>query len=184
MSNISGLTCKKTKIIYVVIYFIYTALYIVDPLFISWFIDAVEVESVNYMILFAALSLVGFVLIQVTGYLLSVCVGRIEKENFINYFTKISDVAALRDIKKNDISSSELSQYMGQYYDDANSWFFLKKIDVIFSVVSIAAIFIIMFIIEWRIAAILLVVVPLSFFVSKKSSLTKRQSIWKKGLKK
>jgi len=168
MLNISQLTSKKTKIVYVVIYSIYTILYIINPLLIMNFIDSIVDRNVYWIILYSLLCLLNFVLIQLVSYFFSLQVGKVEMENYVNFFSRINTITAHQDTNKNRIELSELSQYIGQYYEKSNPYFFIQKVECIYSIINVVVIFTIMFLIDWRIACVLFVFVPMSFYISKR----------------
>lgn len=73
-----------------------------------------------------------------------------------------------QDLANGEINNASLNQYLGQYYQSASDFFFKKKIELIFSIINIIVIFTIMFAINYYVASILLVFVPLTFLLSKK----------------
>ena len=168
MFSISSLTSNRTKFIYIFVYIIYTLLYLINPLLLMKFINSIIDRQSNYIILFSILSVVNFILIQVFGFFLSCLVGKVENENYVNYFKRLNDIAKNYDTRTTNLSSDILSQFMGEYYEKTNSFFFIQKVELIFSIITVFAIFIIMFLIDWKIALVLLVFVPISFYITKK----------------
>lgn len=101
-------------------------------------------------------------MIQIGGFFLACLVGKVENENYENYFKKLDMLVANYDATT-DISNDKLSQLMGEYYEKTNTFFFIKKVELIFSVITIISIFVLMFLINMMIATILLILFPLAF---------------------
>lgn len=167
MSNTAKLTSTKTKISYIFIYIIYDLAYFASPLFIMCFIDAVVEANKNCMIIFACLAFADFIAVQFIGYLMSIFVGKIKAENASKFYQELNRIISSNDLKEEEITQAKLSQYIGEYYEKANRYFFLEKVELVFSIASIVVIFAIMFVIDWRLSLLLLFFVPLSFWVSK-----------------
>lgn len=168
MLNISKLTTKKTKCVYIIVYIIYSLLYLLNPILIMKFIDYIVDKNIDYALIFALYAFINFVLIQLFGFLLSICVGKVERENYIIFYLKIYSITKENCCETNSPSLSSLSQYMGEYYEKSNAYFFVQKVELIFSIINIISIFIVMFILDYRIAFILLIFVPISFLITKK----------------
>lgn len=167
MLNISKLTDRKYKIFYVAIYFIYSALYIASPIMIMEFIDSVSNKDSDRMMVYSIICISFFLLIQIFSYIFSLMVGKVESNNFVNYFTKLDFALKELDFKESSPTKEDLNQLIGQNYEIANPYFFIKPVELIFSVLNIIAIFVVMFMLNWTIALILLVFVPISFLVTK-----------------
>lgn len=167
MSKLAKLTSTKTKVFYILIYIIYDLAYFASPLFIMYFVDAVVEANKNYMIIFACLAFADFIAVQFIGYLMSIFVGKIKAENASKFYQELNRIVSSNDLKEEEITQAKLSQYIGEYYEKANRYFFLEKVELIFSIASIVTIFAIMFFIDWRVSLLLLFFVPLSFWVSK-----------------
>lgn len=167
MLNISKLTSKKTKIKYIVVYFAYSLLYLASPLIVMQFINSVIDKDLNSMIVYAVFYFCSFVLIQIVSYLFSMMVGRVEANNFVNFFSKLDMKLKKYDLKNNSLAINDLNQHIGQNYEIANPYFFIQRVEFVFSIMNIIAIFTIMFIINWKITLILIVIVPCSFIASK-----------------
>lgn len=163
--NIKKLTSKKTKTVYIILYSIYSILYIISPLFIMKFINSVENKDLCYMSIYSILSIVNYFAIQICSYFFSITVGKVEQENFVGYYKKV--FYSVSQHKSEDIND-DIEQLMGQYYDQSCDFFFIKRIEFIYSILNVIIIFFIMFIIEWKIALFLLLIVPLSFLITKK----------------
>lgn len=167
MFRFSSLTSNKTKIIYIVTYIIYEGLYLLNPILIMNFINNIIDKNLHQIIIYIILAITNFFLIQIGGFFLACLVGKVENENFENYFKKLDMLVANYDATT-DISNDKLSQLMGEYYEKTNVFFFIKKIELIFSVITIITIFVLMFLINMMIATILLIFIPFSFWASKK----------------
>lgn len=90
MSDISKLTSIKTKIQYVIVYCLYLAAYLVTPLVVMQFIDAVVALDYGRMVHYALYYLCAFALTQVISYAFSMMVGKVEAENFVNFFSSVN----------------------------------------------------------------------------------------------
>lgn len=163
MSNIKELTSAKTKWIYCVLYFFYIALSIANPIFIMLFIDACVGQINNEIILYSILAILDFIFLQLTGYFFSMYSDKIDRENFINFYTKLDDLLAHKNIANTDIDNNSLAQTIGQNYEISKDFFFKKKADLIFSILQIIITFAIMFYINWTVSLILLILLPISF---------------------
>lgn len=86
MSNISQLTSKKTKILYILSYSVYSLLFWANPILIMKFVDNVVIREWNMMLIYGISTLVMFILIQVVCYIFAYFVGKLEMENYSNYF--------------------------------------------------------------------------------------------------
>lgn len=167
MSNIKKLTSKKYKILYILIYIIYTLLYLLSPLFVMKFIDSIIAKDFNRLLIYAILYFACFVFIQVFSYLFSIMVGKVKANNFINFFSKLNLILKGFNFAHNKLSRDDLNQQIGQNFEMANPYFFIQPVELIFSILTTISIFVIMFLISWKIALILLFFVPCSFVVSK-----------------
>lgn len=167
MFRFSSLTSNKTKIIYIMTYIIYEGLYLLNPILIMNFINNIIAKNLHQIIIYIILTIANFFLIQIGGFFLACLVGKVENENYENYFKKLDMLVANYDATT-DISNDKLSQLMGEYYEKTNTFFFIKKVELIFSVIPIISIFVLMFLINMMIATILLIFIPFSFWASKK----------------
>jgi len=167
MLNISKLTSKKTKIKYILVYLAYSLLYLASPLIVMQFINSVIDKDFHAMIFYAVLYFCSFILIQMVSYLFSMMVGKVEANNFMDFFSKLDMKLKKQDLKANSLGINDLNQHIGQNYEIANPYFFIQRVEFVFSIMNILAIFIIMFIINWKITLVLVVIVPFSFLVSK-----------------
>lgn len=167
MFRFSSLTSNKTKIIYIMTYIIYEGLYLLNPILIMNFINNIIAKNLHQIIIYIILTIANFFLIQIGGFFLACLVGKVENENYENYFKKLDMLVANYDATT-DISNDKLSQLMGEYYEKTNTFFFIKKVELIFSVITIISIFVLMFLINMMIATILLIFIPFSFWASKK----------------
>lgn len=68
MSDISKLTSNKTKVQYGIVYCLYLAAYLVTPLVVMQFIDAVVALDYGRMVHYALYYLCAFALTQVISY--------------------------------------------------------------------------------------------------------------------
>ena len=168
MQNIRRLTSKRTKILYTFLYFTYILLILAYPVITMRFIDNIVSRNEKEIILYASLAGANFILVQVCAYFFSVVIGRVEAENFINFFKRVSEVIKYQDMKENEITMPELTQHIGKYYDSSSDYFFIKKVELVFSILNVIAIFVIMFFLDWRITLLLMVFVPVGFLISKK----------------
>lgn len=167
VSNISKLTSIKTKIQYVIVYCLYLAAYLVTPLVVMQFINAVVALDYGRMVHYALYYLCAFALTQVISYAFSMMVGKVEAENFVNFFSSVNIKLKYLDVKDNDLNAGELHQQLGQNYEAARSYFFIRPMNAVFSSINVVAIFAIMFCLNWESTLILLVFVPCSFLASK-----------------
>ena len=143
------------------------ASYLVTPLVIMGFIDAVVALNYSSMVFYALCYLGSFVFGQVTSYAMSMMVGKVEAENFVNFFSGVNTRLMHLDIKNSDVDPGELHQQLGQNYETARPYFFVRPMNVIFSVINVVTIFAIMFSLNWESTLILLVFIPCSFLASK-----------------
>lgn len=167
MLNISKLTSKKLKIKYIIIYALYSFLYLTSPLIVMQFINSVVDRNFNALVFYAILYFFSFVAIQIVSYFFSMMVGKVEANNFVAFFSKLDHKMKKYDFRNNNLDINDLNQHIGQNYEIANPYFFIQPVELVFSIINIIAIFIIMFIINWKITLILIVIVPCSFLVSK-----------------
>lgn len=167
MLNISKLTSKKLKIKYIIIYALYSFLYLTSPLIVMQFINSVVDRNFNALVFYAILYFFSFVAIQIVSYFFSMMVGKVEANNFVTFFSKLDHKMKKYDFRNNNLDINDLNQHIGQNYEIANPYFFIQPVELVFSIINIIAIFIIMFIINWKITLILIVIVPCSFLVSK-----------------
>ena len=135
---------------------------------VMWFIDAVISMNRRDMILYASLYGISFIVTQIVSYIFSMMVGRVEANNFTNFFSRVNERIKCYDPGNSNLDINDLNQQIGQNYEIANPHFFIKPVEVVFSILNVLALFIMMFVLNWKITLILLVVVPISFFVSKK----------------
>ena len=168
MLNIRKLTSTKTKIEYIVFESLYYITYMIYPIFLMLFVDNVSIYNINKCIFYAFLLAICFIVMQVFGYFFSLASSKVERENYINYFNSLNEITKRQDLTINEINNNELSQNMGQYYEQAEEYFFKAKIEMFFSFINIVSIFIIMFFISYIVALIMLLFVPISVFITKK----------------
>ena len=168
MQNIKKLTSSKNKVLYIVLYTISTLLAILYPYFLMKFIDFVVLKEHKMMIIYMSISVVGLLLYQLFCYLQAIQEGRIEEENYINYFNSLNEITKRQDLTINEINSNDLSQNMGQYYEQAEEYFYKAKIEMIFSFINIISIFVVMFFVSYIVALIMLLFIPISVFITKK----------------
>ncbi|MFA6368225.1 MAG: ABC transporter ATP-binding protein [Bacteroidales bacterium] len=166
--NIAILTSKKTKIKYTIVAILCNCIGLVYPIFLMYFVNNVVDHNGERALIFAMLTFIAFVINQVAYYCYSIMVGRVEEENYLLYYEKLSKIVSNHRKDDKDFDEQEINQFMGQYYDQSNAFFFLKKIELIISIIFIVAIYTIMFVLDWRIGLGLLFVIPLTFFFSKK----------------
>ncbi len=131
------------------------------------FINSVIDKNFDALVFYAILYFCSFALVQIVGYIFAMMVGKVEANNFINFFSKLDIKMKKYDFRNNSLDINDLNQNIGQNYDIANRYFFIQKVELIFSIINIVAIYTIMFIINWKISLILIVIIPCSFLVSK-----------------
>lgn len=132
MSNISRLTSKKTKILYILSYSVYSLLFWANPILIMKFVDNVVLRDWNMMLIYGISTLVMFILIQLVCYIFSYFVGKLEMENYSNYFQKLSDLVTYQDLENGEINNASLNQYLGQYYQSASDFFLKRRLSLFF----------------------------------------------------
>ncbi len=167
MFNTSNLTSRKNKILYIVLNSIYLILFVLTPIFIMRFIDSVIDKNIDNMILYASLYFGTFLLVQIFGYLFYMIGAKVESNNFTNFYLRLNNVLRKYDPRKTELTIDELNQQIGQNYEIASDYFFLKPVELAFAIVNTVVIFTIMFFINWKISLILLFLVPASFLISK-----------------
>lgn len=114
MSDISKLTSNKTKVQYGIVYCLYLAAYLVTPLVVMQFIDAVVALDYGRMVHYALYYLCAFALTQAISYAFSMMVGKVEAENFVNFFSSVNIKLKYLDVKDNDLNAGELHQQLGR----------------------------------------------------------------------
>lgn len=167
MSSISKLTSNRIKLQYIISYCVYLAIYLLTPLVVMQFINAVVDGNYNGMVMYALCYLGTFLLTQAISYCFSMMVGKVEADNFVNFFSKVNVKIQSLDMKESDLNPNELNQQLGQNYEMARPYFFIQPMNAIFSAINILAIFGIMFYLNWESALILSIFVPCSFLASK-----------------
>lgn len=167
MSNISQLTSRKVQAQYIAAYCFYTGNYLASPIIIMQFIDAVIFRDYQKMLTFALLYVVSFIMTQIASYCFSMMVGKVQADNFVRFFSKLNLILQRMDFRDRTLDIDNLNQQIGQNYEIANPYFFIQPMEALFSMINIITIFIIMFLINSKIALILLVFVPCSFIASK-----------------
>lgn len=155
MSSISKLTSNRIKLQYIISYCVYLAIYLLTPLVVMQFINAVVDGNYNGMVMYALCYLGTFLLTQVISYCFSMMVGKVEADNFVNFFSKVNVKIQSLDMKESDLNPNELNQQLGQNYEMARPYFFIQPMNAIFSAINILAIFGIMFYLNWESALIL-----------------------------
>ena len=168
MLNIRKLTSTKTKIEYIVFESLYYITYMIYPIFLMLFVDNISIYNINECILYAILLAICFIVMQVFGYFFSLASSKVERENYINYFNSLNEITKRQDLTINEINNNELSQNMGQYYEQSKYLFFIDKVEFYISLALIIIITIILFFISYIVALIMLFFVPLCFFITKK----------------
>ena len=161
MFNISNLTSRKNKVKYIILNSIYLILFVLSPIFIMRFIDSVIDKNINNMILYAVLYFISFFLVQIFGYLFYMSSAKIESNNFTNFYFRLNNVLKEYDPRSTALTIDELNQQIGQNYEIASDYFFIKPVELVFAIVNTVVIYIIMFFINWKISLILLVLVLL-----------------------
>lgn len=167
MSSIFKLTSNKVKIQYIIGHSLFVVIYLLTPLVIMRFIDAVVSGDYCSIVRYALCYFATFLLTQVISYFFSIIVGKVEADNFANFFSRVNTKLGQIDIEGSGIDISELNQQLGQNYEIAQQFFFVKPASAVFSAINVVAIFGIMFCLNWKITLVLCFFVPCSFLASK-----------------
>ena len=98
-----------------------------NPILIMNFINNIIAKNLHQIIIYIILTIANFFLIQIGGFFLACLVGKVENENYQNYFEKLDMLVANYDATT-DISNDKLSQLMGEYYEKTNAFFLSKRL--------------------------------------------------------
>lgn len=166
MSNIFKLTSRKVQAQYIVVYCIYSGIYLASPIIIMRFIDSVIYRDYQKMLTFALLYFISFIMTEIASYCFSMMVGKVQADNFVRFFSNLNLILQRMDLREQALDIDNLNQQIGQNYEIASPYFFVQPMEALFSTINIITIFIIMFFINSKIALVLLVFVPCSFLAS------------------
>lgn len=125
------------------------------------FIDSVVASNWNNSFIWGSVSVGVFIITQISDYLLDIAEGNVVSNNFVNLFSRINYIVAKQDLIENEVKVDSLNQSLGQNYEIIKNHIFLNPIRAIFSFITMIVILTIMFLLSWKVAIIILVIIPL-----------------------
>lgn len=170
MFKLSYLTSNNIKFRYLINYAIVRILYISQPIATMFFIDSIVDGNWNSCLIWGGVSIVLFLITQMSDYFLDVSEGSVISNNFVNLFSKINKVVCHKDLKSGEIKQENLNQTMGQNYEMVKNYIFVKPIEVIFSIITIVTIACIMFYMSWKVTLVVAIIVPAAMILSNNYS--------------
>lgn len=159
---------KKTITIYIIISSILKIYYLSVPLVSMKFIDSVIEKDFVKLKFFACLNIIIFLIGQYLDYLLDIFIGKAYSESYTNVFKTVNGNLMEYNIKTEKLDEVKINQEIGQNFELIKPFIFQYPIKLIFSIITITLIFIISYRLSPIIAMLIILVVPMSVFISLK----------------
>jgi ABC-type multidrug transport system fused ATPase/permease subunit len=132
------------------------------------FIDSVMQKDLEQLKFFALLNISIFLVGQYLDYLLDVFMGKAYSESYINIFKEINYNLENYNLITEKLDEEKINQEIGQNFELIKPFIFEYPINIVFSVITIILIFLISFQLSPLIAVLMIIVVPVSAYISYK----------------
>ncbi|TFZ40420.1 ATP-binding cassette domain-containing protein [Soehngenia longivitae] len=159
---------KKTLNTYIFIKAVLKVYYLIAPLITMKFIDSVMQKDLEKLKFFALLNISIFLVGQYLDYLLDVFMGKAYSESYINIFKEINYNLENYNLITEKLDEEKINQEIGQNFELIKPFIFEYPINIVFSVITIILIFLISFQLSPLIAVLMIIVVPVSAYISYK----------------
>lgn len=138
--NLQRLAPKKSTIVYGLIYLTVECVGLILPLLSADFLDDISSGNVQRALILGGSCLAVLAVYEILQYLLDIKEGYIMCQAWNNFCGAIKSKIEHLDWTKENISSNEIHQIMGQDYDEAKSYIFINQIEVVISILKLIAV--------------------------------------------
>ncbi|MCL1936241.1 MAG: ABC transporter ATP-binding protein/permease [Defluviitaleaceae bacterium] len=157
---------KKNIISYVLVIISSRTLFILSPLFLSFFINSVVDRNLESSIFWAVVMFAKFFWEQINNYCYGYTIEKSFATSYYNIFNKINNNLKSYDIKNKNITEIEIQQQLGQNYENIEYFIFYNPIESIAFTLQTIVTLIVVFSISPFVALTMFLIVPISIITS------------------
>lgn len=168
MLKLKRYVSNKSLAIYCLINGLLKILFLVSPLVAKKFIDNAMNKNFNNMLIFGLIDVFLFVLTQVVSYIFDIFSKKVETSAISNIFKEVNENLDTYRVKEHSINRDRINQEITNNLTLIKGFIVDIPVRIVFSIITMIAIFLIMLKLSISLALVMIIVVPVGAYISYK----------------
>lgn len=168
MLKLKRYVSNKSLAIYCLINGVLKILFLVSPLVAKKFIDNAMNKNFNNMLIFGLIDVFLFVLTQVVSYIFDIFSKKVETSAISNIFKEVNENLDTYRVKEHSINRDRINREITNNLTLIKGFIVDIPVSIVFSIITMIAIFLIMLKLSISLALVMIIVVPVGAYISYK----------------